>query len=294
MKVILVDGSNLARRNYHAQNLSTKDGTRTGCIYGSINSLYALQSQENADLVIVVWDAPGGSKYRKELYPDYKAQRDVPEANYIEDRDNLVQLLEAMGVTQITKDGVECDDIIGYLAKETYANDEVIIVSTDKDFYQLLDNHISIWSPSNMEYVPILQGTIPLKEGKKVVFIRPDQVPDYKALVGDKSDNIPGAMKFGIAAADSFFQHNDCIEQLYNGSANVDCLTSSARLGILQAMKLLKLYKDLATINIAEGQVDIPVRPSIRKDVVDALFEHYEFKHFTLMGEKIFKIGGII
>lgn len=293
MRVTLVDGSNLARRNFHAQNLTTFSGIRTGLVYGTINSMLMLQGQYPAELVIVVWDSKGGSEFRKKLFPAYKGNRGPVDSEYTEDRDNLEQLLTAMGVCQIAQDGVECDDIIGYLAKEYFATDDVIIVSNDKDFYQLIDERIKIWSPHTNGLVPFESGKVGIKDGTKTIYIRPAQVTDYKALAGDKSDNIPGAVGFGIGAAIDYFAYNDSIEPLFEGKARVSHLRGPAMAGLMRAIPFLKVFKELATINLVAGKVNVPVRPKVREDMVAALFEHYEFKQFQAMGTRVLAIGGI-
>jgi DNA polymerase-1 len=242
------------------------------------------------DKVYVIWDAPGGSSYRKTLYPAYKGTRGPAEADYIEDSNNLKQLLEVMGVTQIEQNGVEADDIVGYLAHDH--DDEVIIVSNDKDFFQLINHRIKVWSPHSMDFIPYIDGQIPIKESGKVILLYPHQVPDYKALVGDKSDNIPGAAGFGIGAAITFFESNNSVDQILDGSANLTQLRSASMAAIMRTVPFLKMFKEVATINDEEGRVEIPTRPLVRKDVVQALFEHYEFKQFMAMGDKVYSIGG--
>lgn len=289
-RLLLIDGSNLARRNYHGQNLTTFTGIRTGCIYGTIASLIMLTGKYPGDKVYVVWDAPGGSSYRKTLFPAYKGTRGPAEADYIEDSSNLKQLLEAMGVTQIEQDGIEADDIIGYLSHE--AEGEVIIVSNDKDFFQLINQRIKVWSPHIMDFIPYIDGKIPIKEASKIIWLYPHQVPDYKALVGDKSDNIPGAAGFGIGAAITFFESNDSVDSILNGTANLTQLRSASMAAIMRTIPFLKMFKEVATINDEEGRVMIPTRPAIKKEVVQALFDHYELKQFMAMGEKVYSIGG--
>lgn len=289
-RLLLIDGSNLARRNFHGQSLATFSGIRTGCIYGSIASLLMITGLYPAEKVVVVWDAPGGSTFRKELYPAYKGGRAVPDPDYIEDSGNLKQLLQAMGVCQIEQEGAEADDIIGYLAHEF--NDEVIIVSNDKDFYQLISQRIRVWSPHNQEFVPVVNGKVPIKEGAKTIWLYPSQVPDYKAMAGDKSDNIPGAVGFGIGAAITFFESNANIDCLLEGKGNITQLRSSSALALMRAIPVLAMFKKVATINDEAGRVEIPVRPPVHKDLVQGLFEHYEFKQFMAMGERVYSIGG--
>lgn len=289
---ILHDGSNLARRNFHGQNLCTFTGIRTGCIYGTVASMLMIQGLHPADHTLVVWDAEGGSKFRKEIYPHYKGDRGPADPDYIEDRGCLEQLLTAMGVTQVTKPGVECDDIIGFLAMEYYKDEEIIIVSTDKDFYQLISARVRVWNPYKQEFVPYVNGMVPITEAGKTIRLYPNQIADYKALAGDKSDSIPGAQGFGIGAAITFFETNEHIEPILEGKANISQLKSKPLTGLLQAIPFLKKFKDVVTINIEEGRVNIPPRPAYREDMTEALFEHYEFKQFAAMGHKRTKLIG--
>ena len=289
---ILHDGSNLARRNFHGQNLCTFTGIRTGCIYGTVASMLMIQGLHPAEHTLVVWDAEGGSQFRKAIYPNYKGDRGPADPDYIEDRGCLEQLLTAMGVTQVTKPGVECDDIIGFLAMELYKDEEIIIVSTDKDFYSLISARVRVWNPYKQEFVPYVNGKVPITEAGKTIWLYPHQVPDYKALAGDKSDSIPGAIGFGIGAAITFFETNESIEPIFEGKANISQLNSKPLGGLMQAIPFLKKFKEVATINIEEGRVEIPPRPPYREDMTEALFEHYEFKQFAAMGHKRTKLIG--
>jgi DNA polymerase-1 len=289
-QLLLIDGSNLARRNFHGQTLTTFTGIRTGCIYGTVASLIMITGKYPEAKVYVVWDSPGGSAYRKAIYPAYKGCRGPVDPDYVEDRNNLEELLTAMGVAQINRVGTEADDIIGYLAHDH--DDEVIIVSNDKDFYQLINLRINVWSPLTTEFVPVINGKVPIKESGKTIMLYPHQVPDYKALVGDKSDNIPGAIGFGIGAAITFFESNTSIEPLFEGKANLTQLRGASMSALLQALPFIKMFKEVATINDEEGKVVVYPRPPVRKDIVQALFELYEFKQFIAMGERVYTIGG--
>lgn len=294
-KVLLVDGSNLARRNYHGQNLSTSSGQKTGAIYGVINSLVSVQGDIRAQDVVIAWDAPGSSNFRKEIFPLYKANRDKPDADYIEQRDYLQELLNAMGVVQIEKDTAEADDIIGSLAKKNYKDDKVFILSGDHDFYSLIEDGIHVISPISGLVAPNPEGKIYIKNGTKIIELYPHQVADYKCLVGDSSDNIPGAPGFGIGAAITFFQNNDGIDCILDGSVNLKGLQNRAVEGLMMTIPVLKKFKQLVTIDIERGSVDEAqlVKPAIHARKVEALFTHFEFNQFKVRGERIFDIAGV-
>lgn len=294
-KVLLVDGSNLARRNFHGQNLSTSSGQKTGAIYGTINSLISVQGDIRAQEVVIAWDAPGSSNFRKEIFPLYKANRDKPEADYVEQREFLQQLLTAMGVVQIEKDTAEADDIIGSLAKKNYKDDKVFILSGDHDFYSLIEDGIHVISPISGMVAPNPEGKIYIKNGAKIIELFPHQVADYKALVGDSSDNIPGAPGFGIGAAITFFENNDGIQNILDGSVNLQGLTKRAIEGMMMTIPMLPKFKELVTIDIERGSVtpDQLVRPEPHARKVEALFTHFEFNQFKVRGERIFDIAGV-
>ena len=291
MDVLIIDGDNLARRNYHAQHLSTIDGTETGLIYGVIASLLALQLQHKAPLTVVVWDPPGGSKFRKSIFPLYKASRQS-DPSYVEQKEACQDLLDAMGVLQIIKPGVEADDVMGFLAKRAFAGKRVGVVSNDEDILQLIDEFIQVISPTKGPIVPNRDGKISIEKQGKVIWLRPDQVVSYKAMVGDSSDEYPGIPQFGMAAAIAYFSLNDNVDQLIAMEARVENQSSRVLNNIRISLPLLPKFKTLAEINMTEGEVTLPERPAVHLEKVKALFELYEFAQFSKMGSRVFCIGG--
>lgn len=291
-EVLLVDASNLARRNFHGQSLCTSTGVKTGLIYGVINSLISVQGDVQADEVVVVWDMPGSSDWRKAIYPLYKAGRTTPESDYLVQREFLEELLTAMGVAQAGTSLGEADDVIGFLAKEEYADCKVSILSGDHDFYSQIEDRIHVISPISGLVSPGKDGRVPIKNGAKIINLLPNQVVDYKCLVGDASDNIPGAPNFGIGAAITYFSYNNSIQPLIDGTANLKGITSRAAEGLLAVRPMLKTFKKLVTINPEIGKVPTPVRPPVHKAKVEALFNHFEFNQFKVRGDMIYKIAG--
>jgi len=292
-KVLLIDGSNLARRNFHGQNLATSGGIKTGAIYGTINSMISIQGDLRAQEVVVAWDAPGGSQWRKDIFPPYKANRDAPNPEYIEQRDLLQELLTALGVIQVEKDTAEADDIIGSLAKRNYVDCQVYILSGDHDFYSLIEDGIHVISPISGLVAPNPEGKIYIKNGTKIIELYPHQVADYKCLVGDTSDNISGAPGFGIGAAITFFENNDGIDCILDGTVNLSGLRAKPIQGMLNTIPFLKKFKELVTINLDRGAMETPVRPIAEPKKVEALFKYFEFNQFLVRGERIFDIAGV-
>jgi len=292
-KILLVDGSNLARRNFHGQSLCTSGGIKTGAIYGTINSLISIQGDIRAQEVIVAWDPPGSSQWRKDIYPLYKANRDAPDQDYVKQREYAEELLRAMGVCQVSKPDAEADDIIGSLAKRNYADCQVYILSGDHDFYALIEDGIHVISPISGLVAPNPEGKIYIKNGTKIIELYPHQVADYKCLVGDSSDNIPGAPGFGIGAAITFFQNNDGIDCIFDGTVNLKGIPARACQGLMNAIPFLAKFKECVTISLERGAMDNPVRPEVQAAKVNALFDYFEFNQFKVRGERIFDIAGV-
>jgi DNA polymerase-1 len=293
MKVLLVDANNLAYRNFYAQNLKTKTGQNTGMVYGFINSMLSAVRDLNPDLIQYVWDPPGGSAYRLALYGLYKGNRDSQGPDFYEEMTLLKQLLTALGCTQITKPSVETDDVIGYLAMTHYVDHQVVIYSNDKDMLQLVSDRVAVYQPDKGVLNTDSEGRIPIKEQNKTIWLKPHQVADYKALVGDPSDNYPGIPGFGIGAAISYFTLNDSVQGLLDNTARLSNLRSNVLSAIINHRGMVPLWRQLATINLEEGQVPVPARPVKNQDIVLALFEQLEFNQFKALGDIIYRIGGM-
>ncbi len=195
--VLIIDGNLLAFKAYESFNrtggglLSTTDGIPTTVIYGLFNSFQAFVRKQKCivDNTILCWDVGGGSKYRKSIFPYYKAGRDYRDMDdYFKEVDSAREYFDYFGVNQGICKGIEADDVIGWLAckfaKQMY---QVIIFSDDKDYYQLTqDQRIKIYRPVKEEFI-----------GYKRAFqehgIKPKYIPKLDALTGQKKDNIPGA-----------------------------------------------------------------------------------------------------
>lgn len=293
MKILLVDANNLAYRNYYAQNLKSSTGQNTGMIYGFISSMLSAIRDLSPDLIYYVWDPKGGSAYRKQLYGLYKGNRDSKGPEFFEEMSLLKQCLTSLGTCQITKQDVEADDVIGYLSGQ-FNQDTVYIYSNDKDVLQLISTNVHVYQPDKGLVQLSTDGTITIKEQSKTIAIRPDQVPDYKALVGDASDNYPGLPGFGIGAAIKYFQLNERANAVINGTANLSNQRSNVLHSIMDNRAMVSVWLDLATINIAEGYIDQSylIRSDKDQAMVTALFEQLEFKQFLALGDIVFRIGG--
>lgn len=194
--LLLVDGSSYLYRAYHAmgQNLTAPDGAPTGALYGVLNMLRRLRSEYPHDYCAVVFDAKG-KNFRHQMFEEYKATRPPMPDDLRPQAEALPDLVRLTGWPVLVIGQVEADDVIGTLAKQGAEHGLRVIVSTgDKDMAQLVDERITLVNTMSSETLDI--------EGVKAKFgVRPDQIRDYLALMGDKVDNVPGVEKCGPKTA---------------------------------------------------------------------------------------------
>lgn len=194
--LLLVDGSSYLYRAYHAmgQNLTAPDGAPTGALYGVLNMLRRLRSEYPHDYCAVVFDTKG-KNFRHQMFEEYKATRPPMPDDLRPQAEALPDLVRLTGWPVLVIGQVEADDVIGTLAKQGAEHGLRVIVSTgDKDMAQLVDERVTLVNTMSSETLDI--------EGVKAKFgVRPDQIRDYLALMGDKVDNVPGVEKCGPKTA---------------------------------------------------------------------------------------------
>lgn len=205
---ILIDGSSYLFRAYHAlPPFSNKEGFPTGAMYGVINMLKKLIADYEPEYVGMVFDTKS-KNFRHELYPEYKANRpEMPEELAVQ-IEPLHEIIEAMGVALIKREGYEADDIIGSLAAEIVEKGKSVLISTgDKDFAQLVGDNVTLVNTMN-DFVFTRESVVE-KFG-----VEPKHILDYLALVGDASDNIPGVPKVGPKTAVKWINLYGGIEEI--------------------------------------------------------------------------------
>jgi 5'-3' exonuclease len=191
------------------------DGDHIGGVTGFLRSIAANIRQHKPTRCVIVFDGKGGSRRRKDLYPNYKANRAsktafnrYQEFASLEDEQDsmkrqfgrLIQYLNCLPITTLSIDNVEADDIMAYIANEIYTKDEnrATIVSTDRDFLQLVNNRISVWSPIKKKmYTPSVM--------QEEFGFSPKNYLLYRSFIGDKSDNIPGLKGVGPKSLIKYF-----------------------------------------------------------------------------------------
>jgi DNA polymerase-1 len=242
-RLVLIDGTGLIYRAYFAlpSNLTTKAGLHTNAILGFSNTFSKLLSKRIPEYAAVVFDAPGGS-FRKEKFADYKAQRPKADDDLIEQLPWIDKVVEAHNFPILRIPGFEADDVIGTLAhKARLAGMEVIIISSDKDFAQLIDEQVKMHdSFRDVTYDPELV--------RKKWGVPPHQFRDYLALVGDKVDNIPGVPGIGPKGASTLLDTYGTLSQIY---ANLDKVVGKTKTNLEEFRAQAFLSQELATIELA-------------------------------------------
>ncbi|MEW8507293.1 MAG: DNA polymerase I [Candidatus Thiodiazotropha sp.] len=256
---ILIDGSSYLFRAYHAlPELNNSQGEPTGAIVGVVNMLRRLISDFGPDYMAVVFDAPGGS-FRNEIYADYKANRPPMPDDLRTQIEPLHEIVRAMGLPLLVIPGVEADDVIGTLARQaTEEGIETLISTGDKDMAQLVNEHVTL--------INTMSETTTDAEGVMDKFgVRPDQIIDYLALVGDAVDNIPGVPKCGPKTAAKWL---GVYESLDNLVAHATDIKGKIGENLRASLDQLPLSRELATIKLDvaldQGPTDLRTRDQDR------------------------------
>ena len=238
-KLFLVDGSSYLYRAYHAlPKLTSSRGEPTGAIHGVLNMLNKLIAAEDAEHIVVVFDAPGKT-FRTEMFKDYKANRPPMPDDLQEQIDPLLEAISAMGLPLLRINGVEADDVIGTLCFQASENGMNTIVSTvDKDIAQLVNEKVTL--------VNSMTGSLLDREGVKNKFdVYPEQIIDWLALVGDTSDNIPGVPRVGAKTAAKWLKEYSNIDKIIE---NAEEIPGKVGESLRDNIEQLKLSRQLATI----------------------------------------------
>src|SRR3954454_18981051 len=215
-KLLLLDGHSLAYRAFYAlpTDLATKNGTVTNAVYGFTSMLAKVMADEQPDYIAVALDAPGGSTYRYDLDPDYKAGRKETPDLFRSQLPLIHEVLEALEIKQLEITGVEADDVIATLTVQAAdAGIDVVIVTGDRDSYQLVrDPHIKVLYNKRgvSDYALYDEAGIFERTG-----VTPAQYPQYAALRGDTSDNLPGVPGIGEKTAAKLVSAYDTLEGIF-------------------------------------------------------------------------------
>jgi len=236
---ILVDGSSYLFRAYHAlPPLANSQGEATGAIVGVVNMLRKLLQEYHPEHMAVVFDAPGGT-FRNELYEAYKAHRPPMPDDLRQQIDPLHRIVEAMGLPLLVVPDVEADDVIGTLSTHASKQGMDTLISTgDKDLAQLVDERTTLINTMN-------DSLLDPRGVEQKFGVRPDQIVDYLALVGDTVDNIPGVPKCGPKTAAKWLDRYGSLDELM---AHADEIKGKVGEYLRDSLEMLPLSRELTRI----------------------------------------------
>jgi DNA polymerase-1 len=247
-RIWLVDGHHLAYRSYFAfEKLSTSRGESTQAVFGFLRTLIKLL-KENGDCVIVVFDPPTKT-FRHDAYEEYKAGRAPTPDDFFPQLDKIKQLVDLMGLRRLELPGYEADDVIGTLAKKAERESyPVRILTGDRDSFQLVSEAVQVMLPDGRLVNP---RVVQEKHG-----VSAQQWVDFRSLVGDSSDNLPGARGIGEKTAARLLQDWGSLEGLY---AHLETLTPKIRASLEASRDNVRLSQAMSQI-----RTDLPIELDFR------------------------------
>ena len=273
--LILVDGSSYLFRAFHAlPNLMSTKGANTGAIRGVISMIKKLMRDYADCHIAIVFDAKGKT-FRNDLYPEYKANRAKMPDELREQIAPIHNIIRLMGLPLIIKEGVEADDVIGTLAKQAGDAGQKVIISTgDKDMAQLVNDQVSLINTMTETAMDV--GGVVEKFG-----VRPDQIIDYLALVGDTADNIPGVPKCGPKTAVKWLGANESLQGVMDSA---DTVKGKVGEYLRESLHFLPLSYELATIKL-DVELDCEVSDLVHVEpdnkALHDIYAEYEFRQWV-------------
>ena len=255
-KLVLIDGHSLLYRAFYATRpLSTTDGRPTNAIYGFAGMLWQILDDEQPDAIVVAMDTAAPT-FRHEEFTDYKAHRPETAETFYVQVPTARELVEAMGIPVIALEGYEADDVLGTLAHRARQQGyQVLIVTGDQDALQLVDEGAFVLMPQKGMGQTVRYDEQAVRER---FGLEPSQLPDFKALKGDPSDNIPGVPGIGEKKAVALLKQFGSVEALLERLHEVE--DAKMRAVLEQYREQIPQYKRLATIVCDAPVPDTPPR----------------------------------
>ncbi len=282
MKVMMLDGNSIVNRAFYGIRLfSNKEGLYTNAVYGFLNILLKFLDEEKPDGVCVAFDVHAPT-IRSRKYEAYKAQRTGMPDELAVQMPVLKEVLDAMNICRFELEGYEADDILGtFSRKMTESGGESVIVTGDRDSLQLVGEH------SRVKFVSTAMGQTKTIDYTPEIFFEefgfePQKLIDYKALMGDPSDNIPGVAGIGKKTASELVQRFGTIQEIYQNLDEID-IKPAVRKKLEAGRDMAFLSYDLATID-CNVPLKLDVNELLSKPYdtkkLYALFLKLEFKSF--------------
>lgn len=282
-KLVLIDGNAILHRAFHAlPPLTTKRGEPINAVYGLISMLLRVIQDLKPTHIAVCFDTPEPT-FRNKVFKEYQAQRPQTLNELITQFEKARRVIKAFGIPYYEKPGYEADDVIGTIANKV--KEDVIIVTGDRDILQLVTPRIKVYMP----VIGMSEGKLMGEEEVLIKMgVKASLIDDYKALVGDPSDNYSGVPGIGPKTAIKLLEEFGTLDEIYK---NIDKVSPKTAKLLREGQKQSKISKKLATI-----VKDVPLKIKIEdcaawdvdSKVVLDLFAEYGFKTLT---ERVKKVG---
>jgi len=283
-KLVLVDGNAILHRAFHAlPPLTNQKGQQTNAVYGLVSMLLKVIVDLKPTHIAVSFDLPKPT-FRNKMYEDYQAQRPHMADELSSQFKFAKEVINAFGIPIYEKEGFEADDVIGTIAKQSKEN--VIVVTGDRDMLQLVDEKTKLYMPvAGMSQAKLM--------GKDETFqkmgVEPEQIADYKGLVGDPSDNYPGVAGIGPKTAEKLLEEYGSFENIYK---NLDKIPQNISKKLRQDKQKAELSYKLATI-VRDAPVKLNLEACSKWDIdspnVLKVFKSLGFKTLTDRVKKLQK-----
>ena len=281
-RVLIVDGLNTFIRSFAVNPSINDDGVHIGGVVGFLRSIRYTCDILKPSRCIIVFDGKGGSKKRQKLYPEYKANRKVKrrlnrnvewgtapqdeEESMKQQMGRLIDYLEQLPLTLISIDNVEADDVMAYISQQVLTESDIFLMSTDKDFLQLVDDRVKVWSPTKKKLYN-------KQEVLEEYGIPSNNILTYRILDGDKSDNISGIPGCGIKSIIKYLQpitedKNFGVMELFDYVKNSDKKIKLLE-NIKNSVNLVKRNYLLMQLNKVDipGHVKLKVQEAVNRKI---------------------------
>lgn len=280
--LLLIDGNAIIHRAFHAlPPFKTKNGFSTNIIYGFFSMLYKAVSDFKPDQIIICFDTPKPT-FRDKIFKEYRAQRPKAPDEFKEQIPGLKEGLKKAGIFYLEKEGFEADDIIASIAKKATEESKVLILTGDKDIMQLVDSNIIVASPQKGLTNITLYG---IEKVKEKFGVEPEKIAELKALMGDPSDNYPGAKGIGPKTAAELIVRFGTVENLLQNINQIE--SPKIREIITREKENIIMSKKLALL---DSKIDLKIDKKEYsfqwfKEELKEFFDKYEIKSLK---ERIF------
>jgi DNA polymerase-1 len=290
----LLDGHALAYRAYYAltrgspSGFMTRSGEPTAGVFGFTSILLRILEQEQPDYIAVTFDT--GKTFRDEIFPEYKATREkMPEDLHLQ-INRIRQIVDAFNIPRLEIEGYEADDVLGSVAQDAVKRGlGVKIITGDRDLLQLVNDRILVNLPGRS----LSDAKDYLSEDVvEYIGVRPDQIVDFKSLVGDKSDNIPGVTGIGEKTAQTLLKQYDNLDEIYE---HLDKFSPSIQKKLDQGREDAYMSRELARI-ITDLDINLDLekaRPErFEPELVESLFRELEFRMLLSRLQNLYSLLG--